>query len=91
VQVTVDLVDDLELGSPIARTADSWVALAFDEDFEAAAWQANETMLDLMERELALRRPQALALASVVVDLRVTQLVNGVKGVHAVLRDDALL
>ena len=89
-QVTIDVVDGLELASPIARTADSWVALAFDEDFEAAAWQANETMLDLMERELALRRSQALALASVVVDLRVTQLVNGVKGVHAVLRDDAL-
>jgi len=31
----------------------------------------------------------ALALASVVVDLRVTQLVNGVRGVHAVLRHDA--
>jgi acetamidase/formamidase len=33
---------------------------------------------------------EALALASVVVDLRVTQVVNGVAGVHAVLRDDAL-
>jgi hypothetical protein len=29
-------------------------------------------------------------MASIVVDLRVTQLVNGVLGVHAVLRDDAL-
>jgi acetamidase/formamidase len=89
-QVTLDLVDDLELAWPIARTADSWVAIACDEDLEAAARQANETMLDLMERELGLRRPQALALASIVVDLRVTQLVNSVKGVHAVLRDNAL-
>ena len=47
-------------------------------------------MLDLMERELALERREALALASVVVDLRVTQLVNGVQGVHAVLRHDAI-
>jgi acetamidase/formamidase len=35
-------------------------------------------------------RPEALALASVVVDLRVTQVVNQVKGVHAVLSDDAI-
>jgi acetamidase/formamidase len=42
-----------------------------------------------MEREHGLERGQALALASVVVDLRVTQVVNGVLGVHAVLRDDA--
>ena len=48
------------------------------------------TMLDLMERELGLDRSYALALSSVVVDLRVTQIVNGVKGVHAVLRDDAI-
>jgi len=47
-------------------------------------------MLMLMERELGLERRDALALASVVVDLRVTQVVNGVLGVHAVLRDDAI-
>jgi acetamidase/formamidase len=47
-------------------------------------------MLDLMERELGVERGDALALASVVVDLRVTQVVNETLGVHAVLRDDAL-
>jgi hypothetical protein len=31
-----------------------------------------------------------MALASVVVDLRVTQAVNGVRGIHAVLRDNAV-
>ena len=36
------------------------------------------------------RRRGSAGLASVVVDLRVTQVVNGVLGVHAVLRDDAL-
>lgn len=43
-----------------------------------------------MERELGLERGEAGALASVVVDLRVTQIVNGVKGVHAVLPNDAI-
>jgi acetamidase/formamidase len=47
-------------------------------------------MLDLIERELGLERTYALALSSIVVDLRVTQIVNGAKGVHAVLRDDAI-
>ena len=38
-----------------------------------------------------LSREDALAFASIVVDLRVTQVVNGALGVHAVLRDDAFL
>ena len=83
-------VNDRELHSPIARTADSWLAFGFDEDLGAAAEQATETMLDLMEHELGASRREALALASVAVDLRVTQVVNQVKGVHAVLSDDAI-
>ncbi len=43
-----------------------------------------------MERELGVDRRHALALASVAVDLRVTQVVNEAKGVHAVLRDGAI-
>jgi acetamidase/formamidase len=83
-------LEDRDLRSPIARTAESWLALGFDEDLDVAAEQATETMLDLMERELGVARPEAIALASVAVDLRVTQVVNQVKGVHAVLRDDAI-
>jgi acetamidase/formamidase len=88
-QLTVEL-SELELRSPLARTADAWLAFGFDEDLDKAAEEAMATMLDLMERELGFERSYALALASIVVDLRVTQIVNGVKGVHAVLRDDAL-
>jgi acetamidase/formamidase len=47
-------------------------------------------MLALMEREHGISRRDGLALASVAVDLRVTQVVNAAKGVHAVLRDDAV-
>ena len=49
-----------------------------------------DSMLRLMGRELGLERRDALALASVVVDLRITQVVNGVMGVHAVLPHGAL-
>jgi acetamidase/formamidase len=88
-QLTFDL-SELELRSPVARTDDAWIAFGFDEDLDTAAEEAIATMLDLMERELGLDRSYAVALASVVVDLRVTQIVNGVKGVHAVLVDGAI-
>ena len=89
-QLTLGLRDDLDLRMPIARIDDAWVAFGFDEDLDTAAELALETMLDLMEREHGYDRSHALALASVVVDLRVTQVVNGSKGVHAVLLDSAL-
>jgi acetamidase/formamidase len=88
-QLTLDVVDR-ELRSPIARVPCAWIALGFDEDLDLAAEQAMATILDLMERELEIERSYALALSSLAVDLRVTQIVNGVKGVHAVLRDDAI-
>jgi acetamidase/formamidase len=88
-QLTFEL-SELELRSPIARVDGAWVAFGFDEDLDLAAEQCMATMLDLMARELELDRNHALALASVAVDLAVTQIVNGAKGVHAVLRDDAL-
>lgn len=87
-QVTLDLQDGPELRMPIARTADAWIAFGFDRDLDVAAELATETMLDLIEHELGTDRKHALALASVAVDLVVTQLVNDAKGVHAVLHDD---
>jgi acetamidase/formamidase len=88
-QVTLDLRDDLELTAPIARIDGAWLTFGFDEHLGLAAKAAADGMLELIEREHGLARPDALALASVVVDLRVTQVVNERLGVHAVLRDDA--
>jgi acetamidase/formamidase len=89
-QVTLDVRDDLELEWPIARVGGAWLTFGFDEHLGLAARKAVDGMLDLMEREHDLGRDDALALASLVVDLRVTQVVNGVLGVHAVLRDEAI-
>jgi acetamidase/formamidase len=89
-QVTLDVRDDVDLRMPIARTADAWVAFGFDEDLDTAAGLATENMLDLIERELETDRKHALALASVAVDLVITQVVNTAKGVHAILRDEAI-
>jgi acetamidase/formamidase len=89
-ELTLTVREDLELQAPVARTADSWITFGFDEDLDDAAAHAVAAMLELMERELGFGRRDALAFASVVVDLRVTQVVNGVKGVHAVLPDGAV-
>jgi acetamidase/formamidase len=89
-ELTLSVEDSPELKTPIAWTPDAWLAFGFDEDLDEAAAFAVDAMLDLMQRELELKRNAALALASVVVDLHVTQLVNGVRGVHAVLSHDAI-
>jgi acetamidase/formamidase len=88
-QVTLDVVDEPRLEWPAARVGDAWLTFGFDEDLGRAARIAVDGMLELMAREHGLEGGEALALASVVVDLRVTQVVNGSVGVHAVLRDDA--
>jgi acetamidase/formamidase len=47
-------------------------------------------MVKLMGELYGFSLRQALSLASLVVDLRVTQMVNGIRGVHAFLRDDSI-
>jgi len=88
-QVTLGLLDDLQLDWPCARIDGAWLTFGFDEHLGSAAKKAVDGMIALMARERGLAPDDALALASVVVDLRVTQVVNGQLGVHAVLRDDA--
>ena len=89
-QVTLDVRDDLALDWPIARTEEAWLTFGFDETLDGAAQIAVDG--DARAHATGARtsaRGDALALASVGVDVRVTQLVNGLVGVHAVLRDDA--
>jgi acetamidase/formamidase len=89
-KLTLSVLEEPRLETPIAWTPEAWLTFGFDEDLDEAAAAATAAMLELMERNLGLGRRDALAFASVVVDLRVTQIVNGVKGVHAVLSHDAI-
>jgi acetamidase/formamidase len=89
-RLTLSVRHDLSIEWPIAWTPEAWLAFGFDEDLDEAAAIAIDGMLALMDREHGLARREALALASVVVDLRVTQMVNGARGVHARLAHDAL-
>ena len=89
-ELTLDLLDAPALDWPIARTPDSWIAFGFDEDLDVAALIATRGIVDVLAREHGVDPVDGLGLASVAVDLRVTQIVNGVKGVHAVLAHDAI-
>jgi acetamidase/formamidase len=89
VELTFRLRDDLPLTTPIAHTPAGWLTLGLDEDLDRAAHIALDAMLDLIAARRGIGRRDALAIASLTVDLRVTQMVNEVRGVHAVLRPGA--
>jgi acetamidase/formamidase len=89
-ELTLTVRDDLELEWPFAWTPTEWLTFGFDCDLDAATAIAIDGMLKLMEREHGVDRKYALALASIGVDVRITQLVNGVLGVHAALPHDAI-
>ncbi|HEV3311587.1 MAG TPA: acetamidase/formamidase family protein [Chloroflexota bacterium] len=80
----------LSLAAPRARLPNAWLTFGFDEDLDEATVMAVNGMLDLLMDRVSCSRKEALGLASVAVDLRITQIVNGVRGVHAVLADDAI-
>ena len=88
-RLTLDVRDDLPLEWPIARIDGAWLAFGLDEHLGRAARIAVDGMVALMKRELGLSRGDALVLASVGVDLRITQVVNETMGAHTELRDNA--
>lgn len=90
VDITLTLRDDMQLAIPRAKTPAGWITFGFNEDLNQAAAQALNEMVELISMLYKIEKSQALALASVTVDLRVTQVVNGVKGVHAVLPDGSI-
>jgi acetamidase/formamidase len=90
VELTFRLHPAMRIATPRARTPNGWLTFGFHQDLDEAALVATEAMVQLMEEQYGLARRDALALASLLVDLRITQMVNGVRGVHAMLPHDAL-
>ena len=90
VSLTFRLRDDIHLTTPRANTPAGWLTLGFHTDLDEATVIALDAMLDLMREQYGLPRPEAMAMASLVVELRVTQIVNGVRGVHALLPHGAM-
>jgi acetamidase/formamidase len=70
---------------PRAETPSHFMTMGFDEDLNVAAKLATRDMIDFLTLEKKLTRDDAYMLVSVAADLRVTQLVDGKKGIHAML------
>jgi len=85
IDITFHLIPDLHLTTPRANTPAGWLTLGFHEDLDEATMLALEAMLDLMSEQYGMARHEALGMASLLVDLRITQIVNQVRGVHALL------
>ncbi|TDQ01546.1 acetamidase/formamidase family protein [Labedaea rhizosphaerae] len=89
-RLVVDLEPDPAVATAHAITPAGRITFGFSPDLNEATAQALGAMLDWLQRLFGVDRASALALASPVVDLRVTQVANQTWGVHAVLADGAL-
>jgi acetamidase/formamidase len=85
-----DLVKDVGLAGPRARTPTHLVAMGFDEDLESAVTTALRDLMAWMVELGDLDRESAYRLCSLAADIRVTQVVNQRKGVHIMLPVSAL-
>jgi acetamidase/formamidase len=92
VQLTV--TESAEFKSPLkfprAKTADHWICFGFDEDLTEAMVIATNNMLDFLQERLSIPRIEAIALSSIYVDLKITQIVNKSMGVQAQIGHEAL-
>jgi acetamidase/formamidase len=70
---------------PRAETPTHYIAMGLHADLDEAAKLAVREMIDFLVTEKRMNRDEAYILCSVATDLHVTQLVDGTKGVHAML------
>ncbi|HJO97644.1 MAG: acetamidase/formamidase family protein [Rhodospirillales bacterium] len=76
---------DMALDGPQAETPSHYITLGMDVDLDKAARQALRAMIALIQDKAGITREEAYSLCSLAADLRVTQLVNLNKGIHAML------
>ena len=76
---------DMKLDWPRAETPTDYMTMGFHENLTDATRIAAEQMIDLLIRDKHLDRSSAYVLASNAMNLRITQLVDGKVGVHALL------
>ena len=82
---------DLSWTMPRAVTPTHYIAFGLDTDLDDAARQALKEMIAWIVSMTGLHKDEAYALCSFACDLHVTQTVNNVKGVHAMLRKSILI
>ena len=82
--------DDMTLEWPQAETPTHVMTMAFDPDLDDCVVIALRQMIDLICRRTNISRAEAYSLCSLAADLRVTQVVNGSKGIHVMLEKQLL-
>jgi acetamidase/formamidase len=83
VQLTVR--KDMHLKWPRAETPTHYITMGFDNDLTVATQTALREMIDFLVTQKHLSRDDAYMLSSVAADLAITELVDGNKGVHAMI------
>jgi acetamidase/formamidase len=76
---------DLQLTYPRAETPDHYMTMAMDPDLDQCVVRALRDMIVLLGEKRNLSREDAYTLCSLAADLRVTQTVNGSKGIHCMI------
>jgi len=76
---------DMALEWPLAETPTHVITMAFDPDLDDAVVIALRDMIKLVCARTGISREDAYTLCSLAADLRVTQVVNGAKGIHVML------
>jgi acetamidase/formamidase len=76
---------DMKFRWPRAETPTHYITMGLDEDLNEAARRAAKEMVDYLVTARGMSRDDAYMLTSAAVDLHVTQIVDHVKGVHAML------
>lgn len=76
---------DMRLRWPRAETPTHFISMGIHEDLNEATKMAVREMIDFLVNEKRTSRDDAYMLASVAADLHITQLVDGNKGVHAMI------
>ena len=70
---------------PRAETPTHFISMGLHPDLNEAARIAVREMIDFLVQGKGLSRDEAYMLCSLAADLRVTQIVDGTKGIHAML------
>jgi acetamidase/formamidase len=81
---------DMTLEWPMAETPTHVMTMAFDPDLDDCVVIALRDMIKLICARTNLSREDAYTLCSLAADLRVTQVVNGSKGIHVMLEKNLI-
>ncbi|HEY2337772.1 MAG TPA: acetamidase/formamidase family protein [Burkholderiales bacterium] len=82
---------EMRLAMPRAITPTHYITLGLDPDLDDAAKQALRDMIAWLVEMRGWRPAEAYVFCSLACDLHVTQLVDGNKGIHAMVRRDSIL